>query len=224
MYLHQIFLDNKAFNGDHKDDLDIYTLHQKIWGIVSKSKHQKRDFLYRVEFDAYQNIKFVYLLAPYQVKPQENYKIMVSPKFRPQVETGESLYFKLRANPIVKKKENGRAKECDIIMDAKHKFKRRGQSYLGMFSMDELIHNEGINWLSKKGTHHGFSVKIINVKIDNYRRYSIRAVGKQSFTLGTLDFEGKLKITDADCFKKTLFRGIGSAKAFGCGLILVRRM
>jgi CRISPR system Cascade subunit CasE len=39
-----------------------------------------------------------------------------------------------------------------------------------------------------------------------------------------LDFEGRLKIVDADRFKQALFEGIGSAKAFGCGLMLVRRI
>ncbi|MBU4427334.1 MAG: type I-E CRISPR-associated protein Cas6/Cse3/CasE, partial [Proteobacteria bacterium] len=44
------------------------------------------------------------------------------------------------------------------------------------------------------------------------------------FTLRTLDFEGKLKIVDADRFKKSLFNGIGSAKAFGCGMMMVKRI
>ena len=36
--------------------------------------------------------------------------------------------------------------------------------------------------------------------------------------------EGKLKIVDPDRFKQALLQGIGSAKAFGCGLMLVRRV
>jgi CRISPR system Cascade subunit CasE len=158
------------------------------------------------------------------VTPQENIKVAVSPKYQPQVESGESLYFKLRANPIVRKKENGRAKDCDIVMDAKHQFKRKGQSYLNLFSMDELIHNVGMQWLIRKGEHHGFMVKELDVKIDNYQEYSVKAAGKQSFALKTLDFEGKLKITDVNSFKTALFEGIGRSKAFGCGLMLVRRI
>jgi len=36
--------------------------------------------------------------------------------------------------------------------------------------------------------------------------------------------EGKLKIDDKDRYKKALFQGIGPAKAFGCGLMLVKRI
>ena len=224
MYLHKISFENKALGSHRKAYQDIYSLHQRIWGLVSQNKDQKRDFLYRVEYDAYQNIKFIYLLARQQVAPLENYKIAVSPKFQPQVEMGESLYFMLRANPIVKKRENGCAKECDIIMDAKHQFKRKGQNYLDMFSMDELIHSVGMKWLVRKGELHGFSVEEFDVKVDNYQEYLIKAAGKQSFALRALDFEGKLKIVDVDRFTSTLFRGIGSAKAFGCGLMLVKRI
>lgn len=224
MYLHKISFDDEPSSIKQKVDQDIYLLHQKVWGLVSYRKHQKRDFLYRIEYDAYQNIKFLYLLAPHMVTPKENIKVAVSPEYQPQVESGESLCFKLRANPIVRKKENGRAKDCDIVMDAKHQFKRKGQSYLNLFSMDELIHNVGMQWLIRKGEHHGFMVKALDVKIDNYQEYSIKAAGKQSFALKTLDFEGKLRITNAGSFKTTLIDGIGRAKAFGCGLMLVKRI
>jgi len=81
-----------------------------------------------------------------------------------------------------------------------------------------------MKWLARKGEQHGFSVKQFDVKIDNYQEYSVKPQGKPSFTLRTLDFEGKLRIVQADRFKTGLFEGIGSAKAFGCGLMLVRRV
>ena len=224
MYLHKIDFDDESFKFDRKVDQDIYSLHQKVWGIVNYRKHQKRDFLYRVEYDAYQNIKFLYLLAPKVVTSQKNLKVAVSPRFEPKVESGENLYFKLRANPIVRKKGNGRAKDCDIIMDAKHQFKRKGQNYLNMFSMDELIHNVGMKWLITKGEIHGFAVKEFDISIGNQQEYTVKANGKNNYLLRTLDFQGRLRIVDAECFITTLFRGIGRAKAFGCGLMLVRRI
>lgn len=225
MFLHKLFLSNMQTDSNgKKEDLSVYSIHQRIWRIVSMNKYQKRDFLYRVEYDAYQNIRFIYLLAHNTVTPQKNVRIDVSPRFQPQLDNGEELLFKLRANPIIRKKENGRAKDCDIIMDAKYQFKKVGRNYLDKFSMDELIHNVGMEWLGRKGERHGFSVKSFEVNIDNYREYSICATGKQNFTLRTLDFEGKLKITDQNCFINTLFNGIGRAKAFGCGLMLVRRV
>jgi CRISPR system Cascade subunit CasE len=224
MYLHKVTIDREALIRDRKIYADIYSLHQNIWALVSRNRKQKRDFLYRVEYDAYQNIKHIYLLAPNQISSQNNIRIAVSPKYQPQLEMGEFLYFKLRANPIIKRKENGKAKEYGIIMDAKHQFNKNGQNYQEQFSLNELIHDVGIKWLVRKGEQHGFSVKQVEVKIDNDCEYTVKPPGKQAFTLRTLDFEGRLKIVNAGRLKKALFEGIGSAKAFGCGLMLVRRI
>ncbi len=109
-------------------------------------------------------------------------------------------------------------------MDAKHQFNKNGQNYQEQFSLDELIHGVGMKWLIRKGEQHGFSVKQFEVRIDNDREYSVKPPGKNAFTIRTLDFEGKLKIVDSDRFKKALFKGIGSGKSFGCGLILVKRI
>jgi CRISPR system Cascade subunit CasE len=49
-------------------------------------------------------------------------------------------------------------------------------------------------------------------------------VRERGLKLEEKDFEGKLKIVDADRFKKELFQGVRSAKAFGCGLMLVKRI
>jgi CRISPR system Cascade subunit CasE len=40
----------------------------------------------------------------------------------------------------------------------------------------------------------------------------------------TVRYDGLLRITDPDAFRETLIRGIGPAKAFGCGLMLVKRV
>ncbi len=40
----------------------------------------------------------------------------------------------------------------------------------------------------------------------------------------TLDFEGILTVENTNEFTRMLFAGIGPAKAFGCGLMLVRRI
>lgn len=46
----------------------------------------------------------------------------------------------------------------------------------------------------------------------------------RGISLSTLDFEGELSVTDPGIFLSALFKGIGPAKAFGCGLMLVRRV
>lgn len=38
----------------------------------------------------------------------------------------------------------------------------------------------------------------------------------------SVDFNGELTVADATAFTATLTRGVGHAKAFGCGLLLVK--
>jgi CRISPR system Cascade subunit CasE len=58
--------------------------------------------------------------------------------------------------------------------------------------------------------------------VDGYRSWRQR--GGKGIALSTLDFEGHLTVANAEIFRTALFSGIGPAKAFGCGLLLVRRV
>jgi len=224
MYLHKIIPDAghlKKYKRQY--EREAYFIHEKIWQLVSRSKNQKRDFLYRVEYDAYKNVKSILLLASHPVQSTDEMQIQVSPTYDPQITVGELLHFRLRANPVVKRKENGKSKEYGLIIDAKHQLKKKGLECSEDYSLDEIIHEKGMEWLERKGIQHGFHVENWNVAVGSDDEYSVNANGKNNFLIRTLDFEGKLTVTDTGLFIKALFQGIGSAKAFGCGLLLVRR-
>ena len=49
--------------------------------------------------------------------------------------------------------------------------------------------------------------------------------GANPVKFSTLEFNGILSVINADVFiEKCLFNGLGPGKAFGCGLMLVRRL
>ena len=50
------------------------------------------------------------------------------------------------------------------------------------------------------------------------------AKDRHPFIIRTLDFEGILEVTNVVDFKAMLFKGIGSAKSFGCGLLSIARV
>jgi len=50
------------------------------------------------------------------------------------------------------------------------------------------------------------------------------ARGTAPMRIGVLDYEGILEITDPAAFTTAIARGFGRAKAFGCGLMLIRRV
>jgi len=225
MYLHKIIPDEGHLKKTKRQyEKDAYFGHEKIWQLVSRSKNKKRDFLYRVEYDAYKNVKAILLLAGHPVQSTDEMIVHISPLYNPQIAERECLHFKLRANPVVKRKENGKAKEYGLIIDAKHRLKKKGLVCGEDFSLDEIIHEKGMEWLERKGIQHGFYVENWNVAIGRDDEYSVNAKGKNKFLIRTLDFEGRLIVTDTELFMKALFGGIGSAKAFGCGLLLVRRV
>ena len=88
-----------------------------------------------------------------------------------------------------------------------------------------LAQQAGVEWLQRRAEASGFAIEPDQVRIDGYRsHHHYKARGKQPIKYSTLDFAGILEVTDPERFQDTLFNGIGPAKGFGCGLLLVRRV
>lgn len=77
--------------------------------------------------------------------------------------------------------------------------------------------NQVAEWFKKQADLYGFSIEnVINVSSSYY----LHGVKKNIFSICAVDFEGILKVLDADKFKKAYENGIGSSKGFGFGLLL----
>lgn len=87
------------------------------------------------------------------------------------------------------------------------------------------------NWFKKQGERLGFELLVDDnglSKLQNsrYLWHGLSAKAKQKGDksgFSTVDFCGELQITDVQKFEQALFQGIGRAKAFGCGLLMIRR-
>lgn len=82
-------------------------------------------------------------------------------------------------------------------------------------------------WLTGQGAWGGFAPE--HVAVDDYsvhrfaKKRGARKYG-MPVTFGVLDITGRtLRVTDPAAFVTTLARGIGRAKAFGGGLMLISR-
>ena len=51
----------------------------------------------------------------------------------------------------------------------------------------------------------------------------MRRRGGREATFGVLDLRGRLTVRSPEVFVEALLAGFGRAKAYGCGLMLVRR-
>ena len=59
------------------------------------------------------------------------------------------------------------------------------------------------------------------LQVDAYEQ-SIAAKHPRDIRFSTVDFSGELLVTNPQLFNLALYNGLGHAKAFGCGLLLVR--
>jgi len=183
-----------------------YKTHQIIWEAF---KCNQRNFLFRVE----NSVKIpdswnIYILS--ETMPNfnilnEKTKIIMNgfrtKEFKPKLENGMKLRFYLRANATIKK-----------FSEKEKKGKR-----LAILKEEELL-----QWILKKAEKHGFMLKSESTKLSNKRTYkSFKGLGEKMITLGGVDFSGILTVRDCTAFNNALKKGIGSAKAFGFGLLSI---
>lgn len=203
MYLSQCVLNTTR-------PIDPYQLHKKIWRLFPDQQNENRTFLFRIE-----NLG--------QVGVQ---KILLQSKHQPQMATGDlvllqakeidfsgiksqsKLRFMLRANPTKK------------IKDQKGKQTNQGKVRVPL--IDEL---EIVAWL-KRQLHD--CVQINNNELSIIRRdlLSFRKAkdNQQHFgKIQTITYSGIMTISDNEILLNKIIYGVGSAKAFGCGLLSVAR-
>ncbi len=89
------------------------------------------------------------------------------------------------------------------------------QAVSGWFCGSE--HEQGI------AARYGFRVVADALRVDAYRQHRLPRKGGKLIQFSTVDLSGVLEVTDAAVATEALLNGIGRARGFGCGLLLVRR-
>jgi CRISPR system Cascade subunit CasE len=199
---------------------NAYDDHQYLWKLFAEDG-QKRDFLYRREDQ--NGLPCFFVVSQRPPEDREGVWVIEGPKkYEPRLVIGQKLAFSLRVNPVKAKKaskDTGRGKRHDVVMEAK---KSTPKDQWGPVS--ELVEKAGLAWLSARAEKHGFSIVDKPVRVDGYRQHRLFKRNHGTIRFSTLDFNGLLTVTNAEEFVKTLYNGIGPAKGFGCGLMLVRKV
>ncbi len=205
---------------------DNYRIHRAIWSLFSKDPDKKRDFLYRQ--DEKDGFPSFYIVSEHSPENSSDLWSIESKKYTPSLFPGQKLFFSLRANPIVTRwdeDENGKPHQHrhDVVMDAKTRMEKEGIPENKKPQVTEIVQKVGVQWIKKKGEMNGFEVSEGQVIATGYccnRFYKPK--GKHSVNISTIDFSGILTVTDPESLIYALYNGIGPAKSFGCGLMLVR--
>lgn len=204
-----------------------YADHQWLWRWFPAAAGSARDFIFRrhdgaglPRFYAVSARPPVELGGPWQVQTRE---------YAPAVQAGDAFSFELRANPTVRHGRDGKSKRHDVVMEAKRRLLtehglQRWSDWTDEArpSQQELVQDACAAWLARRGEALGFELQRETVLVEAHQQHRERADQSLSFT--TVNLAGRLTVTDAPAFLQALRSGIGSAKAFGCGLLLIRRL
>jgi CRISPR system Cascade subunit CasE len=197
---------------------NTYKEHQVLWELFNNNPDAERDFIYR--YEPVRNTPAYYIVS--KRKPIDSsglWNIQVK-DYSPVIKEGQCFSFILRVNPV-KTKEG---KRHDIVMHEKHKMDYKNLNKKERLSQQALVEKVGYEWLASRALQSGFSINDTAVGIDAYQPHtSGRKKGKKEIRYSTMDFQGTLEVVNVEAFEKTLMEGIGKAKAFGCGLLLIRK-
>lgn len=205
--------------------------HKVIWALFDDRPDRRRDFLWREAEPG-----LFYVLSSRAPEDRHQLFDLDPPKpFVPDIHKGDLLRFSLRANATVARSagKEVRGQRSDVVMDALYRVPKEARA----LERTRHVTDAGLAWLARQAACSGFALptsdKIergrstevgatVAVHVTAYRTLQVEHRGPRA-KLGVLDFEGLLEVTDPGQFLKALGNGFGRAKAFGCGLMLIRR-
>lgn len=185
---------------------DSYGWHKRIWGCFPRQPDLRRDFLTRI--DILEGAFRLWLLSPSRPVcpdwcPPDGFAVKeIANSFL----SHRYYAFNLRANPV----------KCLVQRNEQGERQRHGKR-VPLIKPDELR-----AWLDRKGEQGGFRIVAdrhldIGPMVKSHFRKS-----EQAACHGGVEFRGVLEVTNPSKFEETYYTGIGSAKGFGFGLLLLK--
>ena len=208
MSLHLTKIEIDYETAHHKKLRDSHDWHRWAWEAFPGRPEANRDFLTRLD-DTGRGFRFLIQSHSEATRPAQCPEDAFETKPIPDSFLQHSAYrFSLLVNPTVKR----------VIRDASGTRKKNGRRE-PISNRDELL-----GWLARKSAAHGFevdprSVQIIPRARQVFTKRSRSDDKRHSGTHTATEFRGILKVTDPSTFTRTVHTGIGSAKAFGFGML-----
>lgn len=195
-----------------------YNIHRCLWRLFpgesqeSRQSHaeQRAGFLFRAE--TYQTGRPARFLVQSRQRPAPIASIQTlgCREFHPQPQSAQRLAFLLTANPI-------KTIVDTQIEDKPGKHPNRQQQFKCRVP---LLHEEQQReWLRRQlaAAADTASITVLPHPPLYFRK------GERGGKIVTVTFEGMLQVKAPEILMRTLENGIGPAKSFGCGLLLLRR-
>ncbi|MBL4867218.1 MAG: type I-E CRISPR-associated protein Cas6/Cse3/CasE [Pseudomonadales bacterium] len=230
-----------------------YGIHRLLWDLFDdKQRFIYREESAAKQTGASRNQPMYYVLSQMQPNMESPIFSVESKLFSPVLHAGDQLSFRLRANPTIARRAEGvkNSKRHDVVIDAQRSFliaacaerelptsgsksqlrkelqahddyqDKTGRERLKQ-ELDKVIAAAAFEWLNKRGDSRGYLLN--TVQSTGYRWNALPEKGR-SAGFSSLDYEGVLTVSEPEIFVKMLGDGLGPSKAFGCGLMMIRRM
>lgn len=191
-----------------------YEYHRRLWRLFPNQSREARrtynekrqGFLFRIERRQAGNPVRFLLQSHRNPQPAQGLSLLGYREFHPKPQVGQRLAFVLTANPTRKIRDEQMAAKPG---------KKTDKCRVPLIREDEQK-----LWLARKlnGAAVLKSTTVIPQPMLFFRK------GHRAGKLATFIFEGVLEVSAPGELVRLLENGIGPAKAFGCGLMLVRRV
>jgi len=180
---------------------DAYVWHQVLWSAFPGKDGQRRQFLFRVD-DKHQRFRVMLLSPDRPIVPE--WGTWETKEVAASFLSYRHYRFQLRANPTVKR----------VVRDKDGNKKKNGRR-IGIYDEAGLG-----SWLDGKAEQSGFLVKECEIAppMESCFVNKNGHRGKHN----SVDFQGILEVIDREVFVGAFHHGIGPAKAFGFGLLMLQ--
>ncbi len=179
---------------------DAYAWHQALWRALPHEDGRPRRFLFRVD-DRHERFRLL-LLSPSRPELQ-SWGQWATREIPPDFLSRDTYLFQVRANPTIKR-----------VVRAPDGTRKRNGRREGITGESELL-----AWFDRKAEQSGFAV--LECVVGPPTRIHFNKDRRRG-TLVSVDFQGRLEVRDREAFEKAFHRGIGSAKAFGFGMLMLQ--
>jgi len=202
-----------------------YEEHQWLWRFLPAPPGTARSFLFRRrDVDGLPRFYVVSDCEP--VAPSPHWTVQ-SKLYLPALEAGDHLAFDMRANPVLTTRNAaGKPVRHDVVMQEKTRLlAARGLARWADWTtpdrpaLPDLVRQACGQWLQARCQRLGITLDEAALRVEGYEQH--RGKGG-ALRISTVDFSGRLQVIDPGALQQALFTGVGHAKAFGCGLLMIR--
>jgi CRISPR system Cascade subunit CasE len=210
------------FPGDHSS-LPPHTGKALVWSLFADGAARERDFLWRWDGRKPGRLGGEFLILSERT-PDNSHNLfdLESKVYDPELVAGDRLAFQLRANAVIRKRAPGQTHSAkhDVVMNALSALEHESRAS----ERPAIISNAGAAWVKRQVEAAGASLEPSEVLVDGYDQHEVSRGEKTSpLRFSSLEFAGILTVTDPVKLRQAIEKGFGASKAYGCGLMLIRR-